>query len=66
MSDLVKRIQIICDDSPPQTLIVDDSSEVCISLVTTVTKQLAISITRRYTRNQRIIFVNCEQKTFEL
>lgn len=66
MSDTVKRIQIICDDAPPQTLIVDDSSEVCISLVTTVTKQLAISITRRYTRNQRIIFVNPEQKTFEL
>lgn len=66
MSDIVKRIQIIVADAPPQTLLVDETSELCISLKSTVAKQLAISITRRYTRNQRIIFVKPEQKTFEL
>lgn len=66
MSDIIKRVQIVFDDAPPQTVYVDDTSEVCLTLRTTNTKELVLQISRRYERNQKIYFIQPEQKTFEL
>lgn len=66
MSDVIKRVQIVFDDAPPQTVYVDDSSEVCLTLRTTFSKQLVLQISRRYERNQKIYFIQPEQKTLEL
>lgn len=66
MSDFVKKIQIVVDNVR-HDVIIDDISEVTLTLVLDRKYKKYVQVSRRYKRNLKLVPTDVlQQKTFEL